>query len=69
MQPLDTFDSPRETAVAMIETLGWAPGRHTIFVQAADAAGNAGPPTAVFVEVGQPLFFPYIGAPQPQKMR
>jgi murein tripeptide amidase MpaA len=69
MPPLDTFDTPRETAVATIDTLGWAPGRHTIFVQAADAAGNVGPPTAVFVEVGLPLYLPYIGVPQPQKVR
>jgi hypothetical protein len=58
--PLDIFDSPQESAVAAIDTQGWALGRHTIFVQAADAAGNIGPPTAVFVEIGQPVYVPYL---------
>jgi hypothetical protein len=62
LQPLDSFDTPRETATAVVSTQDWALGRHTIFVQAVDAAGNAGPPTAVFVEVGQPVFLPYVGA-------
>lgn len=69
MQPLDAFDTPREAAAATIDTRGWAPGRHTVFVQATDAAGNVGPPAAIFVEVGPPLFFPYIGGGPPAKER
>lgn len=60
MQPLGIFDTPRESATATIDTTGWARGRHTIFVQAADAAGNVGPVTAVSVEIGQSVYVPYI---------
>jgi hypothetical protein len=54
------FDSARESATASIDTQGWAVGRHTIFVEATDAAGHMGPPTAVFVEIGEPVFVPYL---------
>jgi hypothetical protein len=52
LKPLDRFDSPSEGSEVVISTRGWAPGRHTIFVSGADAAGNQGPPSAVFVDVG-----------------
>jgi hypothetical protein len=52
LKPLDRFDSPSEGASAVISTRGWAPGRHTIFVSGTDAAGNQGPPSALFVDVG-----------------
>ncbi len=60
MQPLGLFDTPRESATATIDTTGWAKGRHTIFVQAADTAGNVGPATAVSVEIGESIYVPYI---------
>jgi hypothetical protein len=52
LKPLDRLDSSAEGATALISTRGWAPGRHTIFVSGTDAAGNQGPPSAVFVDVG-----------------
>jgi hypothetical protein len=52
LTPSDSFDTPRESAFAAIDTTGWAAGRHTLFVQATDAAGNRGPATAVFLDVG-----------------
>lgn len=52
LKAADAFDSPVENATAVIDTAGWAAGRHTIFVQATDAAGNQGPATAVFLDVG-----------------
>jgi hypothetical protein len=52
LKPLNRFDSPFEGAAAVISTRGWAPGRHTIFVSGTDTAGNQGPPSAVFVDVG-----------------
>lgn len=48
----DSFDSPSEGASAVIDTTGWTPGRHTIFVQGTDADGNRGPASAVFLDVG-----------------
>lgn len=48
----DGFDTPSEGASAVIDTTGWAPGRHTVFVQATDAGGHRGPATAVFLDVG-----------------
>ena len=45
------LDAPVEEVAATIETAGWAPGRHTIWVRGRDAAGNWGPPSAVWVEV------------------
>ena len=38
MQPEGIFDSSHEFATATIDTTGWASGRHTVFVQAMDAA-------------------------------
>lgn len=52
MLPSDgAFDSPREAVQADIDTTGLATGRHLVFVQGRDAAGNDGPPNAAFVEV------------------
>lgn len=44
-----TFNSSNEVLRAMIDTTGWSPGRHTIFLEAQDANGNWGVPSAVFV--------------------
>jgi carboxypeptidase T len=52
MQAVDgDFDSPREELQATLDTNGLASGRHMVFVQGRDAAGNDGPPNAAFIEV------------------
>ncbi len=43
------FDSARENIGATIDTKGWTPGRHTLFLEAQSAAGDWGVPTALFV--------------------
>jgi carboxypeptidase T len=60
MQAVDVFDKSHESAIAVIDTTGWSLGRHTIFVQASDDSGNTGPPTAVFVEIGYPVYLPFL---------
>ncbi|MFN8467779.1 MAG: M14 family zinc carboxypeptidase [Caldilineaceae bacterium] len=60
MLPGGIFDTPHEFATATIDTTGWANGRHTVFVQATDAAGNTGPATAVSFDIGLPVYFPYV---------
>ena len=42
------FNSSIEALQASVDTHGWSVGRHTLFVESQDAAGNWGPPTAVF---------------------
>lgn len=50
--PLDgTFDAPVESLAATLDTTGMQHGRHTIFLEAQDADGNWGPPSAVFIEI------------------
>ena len=52
MAPADgSFDTPVEAAVAVIDTQGWAPGRHLVLVEGQDAGGVWGVPTGVFVDV------------------
>jgi hypothetical protein len=48
------WDAVTETVASTIDTTGWAAGRHTVFVEAQDAAGNWGVPSAVFVDVATP---------------
>jgi hypothetical protein len=60
MRAVGVFDTSRESATASIDTTGWSMGRHSVFVQAMDAAGNTGPATAVFVEIGLPIYVPYL---------
>ena len=55
LQPLDdAFDATVEQLTGTLDTTDLQPGRHTIFVEAQDADGNWGPPTAIFVEVVAP---------------
>ncbi|MBW7881617.1 MAG: peptidase M14 [Caldilineaceae bacterium] len=55
MGPADgAFDTAGELAVAVVDTTGWAPGRHLLLVEAQDAAGDWGPPTGVFVDIALP---------------
>ena len=46
-----TFNSSIESITAQLNTAGLAPGRHSVFVEAQDASGNWGVPTAVFIWV------------------
>ena len=46
-----TFNSSIEAITGQINTLGLAPGRHSVFIEAKDASGNWGVPTAVFLWV------------------
>jgi carboxypeptidase T len=45
------FSATQEGIRATINTTGWLPGRHLIFVESQDAAGNRGAPTGVFITV------------------
>lgn len=45
------FSATQEGIRATINTTGWLPGRHLIFVESQDAAGNWGAPTGVFITV------------------
>jgi hypothetical protein len=45
------FDSSVEGAQIVIDTSDWEPGRHQIFVESQDTAGNWGVPTAIFLEI------------------
>jgi hypothetical protein len=46
-----SFNGAREPLRATLDTAGWAPGRHTVFVEAQNSGGAWGVPTAVFVWV------------------
>ena len=50
MSPTDgAFDASVEAVQVTVDTAGWASGRHILFVEGRDAAGNWGVPTAVFL--------------------
>jgi carboxypeptidase T len=52
MAPNDgVFDAKSEAVTAVVNTAGWAPGRHLIFVEGEDADGNWGAPSAAFLDV------------------
>ncbi len=52
MSPGDgAYNTPVEAITAQLNTAGLTPGRHTVFVEAQDAAGNWGLPTAVFISI------------------
>jgi len=51
-----TFDSPVEIVRAVVNTSGWTPGRHLLFVESQDATGNWGVPTAVFLWIARPTY-------------
>ena len=48
------FNSTIENVTAVLDTSGMLPGRHILFVESQDAAGNWGVPFAVFLEVEAP---------------
>jgi carboxypeptidase T len=52
LSPADgTFNSTIESVRGTVFTTGLAPGRHTLFVESQDTAGNWGAPTAIFLNV------------------
>ena len=52
LQPLDgDYDSSVESLTGSLDTTGMQPGVYTIFLEAQDADGNWGPPTALSIEV------------------
>jgi hypothetical protein len=54
------FDSPAETATAMINTSGLSAGRYLIFVRGQNAAGHWGPVTAQWLTVLGEWYFPVV---------
>jgi hypothetical protein len=52
MGPSDgVLNAKIEGMTASVNTAGWAPGRHLIYVEGRDANGNWGAPTGVFLDV------------------
>ncbi|MEO6064131.1 MAG: M14 family zinc carboxypeptidase [Thermoflexales bacterium] len=45
------YNAPREIAWAVINTKGWARGRHTVYVRARDASGVWGPLSVMWVTI------------------
>lgn len=61
LAPMDgAFDAVSEQAYAVIDTGGWSSGRYLLLVEAQDANGVWGVPTATFLEVGERRYFPFI---------
>ncbi len=54
------FDSPAETATAVINTSGLSAGRYLIFVRGQNAAGHWGPVTAQWLTVLGEWYFPVV---------
>lgn len=60
------LDAGAEDLIASVDTAAWAAGRHIIFVEAQDATGQWGVPTAVFLDVGRSgIFLPVVMAGGP----
>jgi len=55
-----SFNTSTEAVQASIDTTGLATGRHTIFVQGQDAAGDWGPVSATFLYVIDPASAPRV---------
>jgi carboxypeptidase T len=49
------FDETVEPVQGTLDTTGWIPGRHTLFVRGRDSATNWGPVSAVFIDVTVPV--------------
>ena len=52
------FDEPNEQVTATVNPNGLSGGRHTLFMQGQDAAGNWGAVSAVFFESEYGYYFP-----------
>lgn len=55
------FNSPVETATAVVDTTGLASGRHTIFIRGQDSNGSWGVVSALFLYIIEPGVSPIIG--------
>lgn len=56
MTPADgSFNAYTEVATVVLNTTGWAAGRHTVYVEGVDSDGNAGAISAVFVDKNSTL--------------
>jgi len=55
-----SFNSPIESLQATVNLNGLSIGRHFIFVESQDAAGNWGAPTAVYVRINSVATFIYL---------
>jgi carboxypeptidase T len=53
------FDKNVETVTTVLDISLWEQGKHIIFVEGQDGAGNWGVPTALFVEINR-FYFPFI---------
>lgn len=53
------FDTSREEVTAVLDISLWTPGKHLVFIEGQDSAGNWGAPTAIFVEINR-FYFPLI---------
>jgi carboxypeptidase T len=52
LSPTDgTFNATSEGVRVQVDTTGWTPGRHTLFVESQDGSGYWGVPSAAFVTV------------------
>jgi len=61
MQAADgAFNAKTEAVQAEIDTTGWAPGKHTLFVESQDAAGNWGVTSAAFLYIIDPAVSPIL---------
>lgn len=61
LAPVDgAFDAVAEQAFAVIDTTGWESGRYLLLVEAQDAGGAWGVPTAIFLDVGERRYFPFV---------
>jgi murein tripeptide amidase MpaA len=45
------WDSSQEIVEAVVDTTGWSPGRHTLYVRGQDADGHWGAPSALFMAI------------------
>ena len=55
LSPSDgAFDSPVENVRGVVDTTGWDPGRHLLFVESQAANGNWGVPSAAFITITSP---------------
>lgn len=52
------FNASSENLTASLDTTAWAPGRHILFVEAQDANGQWGAPSATFLTITSPCSVP-----------
>ena len=55
-----SFDSPAESVEVSLDTTGFSPGRHLLYLQAEDTDGHLGAVSAVFLDVIDPTSAPVV---------